>query len=192
MKYNGHHSFWMMTLLSGHNYKMILQSNIKNRIAATFIDFAIYIPIWIFYIHYFGEPNDVGGYEVRGWSAIPLTLIWLLYFPGMEAIRGQTIGHMLVGLKVVDISGKPVGFFQAFKRRLIDVFEIFITFGLIAYITVNNSDKHQRVGDIFAKTVVIGGEEVSCKYCHEALSLSPQDNLIGQFNCPNCNKINSI
>jgi uncharacterized RDD family membrane protein YckC len=166
------------------------QANIKSRAIATIIDFVIYLPIWIGYIYLFGEPNDDDGYSVSGWTGLPLLLIWAIYFPGMERYRGQTIGHIFVGLKVVDVSGQSLGTMQAFKRRILDFIDLFGTFGLIAYITVKNSDKHQRVGDIFAHTIVIGGETVKCRHCAEILKLTPDDTLNGFYDCPNCEKKN--
>jgi uncharacterized RDD family membrane protein YckC len=143
------------------------QPNISKRTTATIIDFIIYLPIWIGYVYYFGEANDEGGYSVSGIKGLPLLAFWAFYFPGMEAIRGQTIGHIITDLKVVSLTGKRNSFLQAFKKRLLDAIDIFATFGLVAYITVKNSDRNQRVGDIWAKTIVVGGESVNCKHCGE-------------------------
>lgn len=166
------------------------QANIKNRALATIIDSVIYLPIWIGYVYYFGEPNDEGGHTVSGLTGLPLLLIWAIYFPGMERLRGQTIGHLIVGLKVVDVSGESLNTIQAFKRRILDFIDLFAMFGLIAYIVVKNTDRHQRIGDLFARTIVIGGETVNCRHCGEKLSLSPDDSLNGYYNCPNCEKKN--
>lgn len=173
----------------GDNRKY-LKSNISSRILATIIDFAIYLPIWIFYIFYFGELDEEGASTVSGVKALPLALLWLAYFPGMEAIRGQTLGHMLAGIKVVTISGGSISFLQALKRRILDGFEILGTLGIIAFIAAKNTDKNQRVGDLFAKTIVIGKEVTYCENCNEKLSLSISDNLIGHYICPSCNEKN--
>lgn len=166
------------------------QANIKNRALATITDFVIYIPIWVGYVYIFGEPNDEGGYSVSGWTVLPLLLFWALYFPGMERLRGQTIGHMIVGLKVVDVSGESLNTIQAFKRRILDFIDLFVMFGLIAFITVKNSDKHRRVGDIFARTIVIGGENIKCLHCGKILTLTPEDTLNGYYDCPKCKNKN--
>lgn len=138
------------------------------------------------YVMYFGEPNDEGGYSVSGIKGLPLLAFWFLYFPGMEATRGQTIGHMITGLKVVTLSGNSVSFGQAFKRRLLDAIDIFATFGLVAFITVKNSERNQRVGDIWAKTIVVGGETVYCNNCNQQLTLTAEDTIKGTFECPEC------
>ncbi len=166
--------------------KIITQPNISKRAAATLVDLIIYLPIWFGYVFYFGEPNGEGEYQVSGIKSLPLLVLWLLYFPGMEAFRGQTVGHMISGLKVVTISGDPVSFIQAFKRRLLDMIDIFMTFGLVAYITVKNTERNQRVGDIWAKTIVVGGEAVHCSNCNQELTLTAEDTIRGTFKCPEC------
>ena len=34
----------------------------------------------------------------------------------------------------------------------------FFFFGIVAFITIKNTPDHQRLGDLLAKTIVIGGE----------------------------------
>ena len=60
------------------------------------------------------------------------------------------------------------------------------TLGLIAFITVKNSDKHQRVGDIWAKTIVIEEQSVNCEHCGEKLELTHQESVTKVFDCPEC------
>ena len=43
---------------------------------------------------------------------------------------------------------------QAFKRHLVDPID-FLIWGLSAAIAIKNSDKHQRLGDMWAKTIVV-------------------------------------
>ncbi|WP_456461529.1 RDD family protein [Reichenbachiella sp.] len=166
--------------------------NIKNRIIATLIDYSIYLTFWGLYITNFGDPSSEGGYQVSGAKSLPLSVVWFIYFPLVESIRGQTLGHYIAGIKVVDVSGIPITILQSIKRRIIDPFDLVPFFGLIAYITIKNTDKNQRVGDIFAKTIVIGGESVNCQHCREKLTLSPEDTLAGIYNCPSCNNENKI
>ena len=100
------------------------------------------------------------------------------------------MGHMIMQLKVVSLNGSAISFGQSLKRRILDGIELFATFGIVAFITVKNSEKHQRVGDLWAKTIVVGGETVACKYCYSKLTLTPQDTIRGAFDCPECGKKN--
>jgi len=155
--------------------KIQTQPNISKRATATLVDFFIYLPIWIAYVVYFGEANEDGGYSVSGIKGLPLLAFWFLYFPGMEFFKGQTFGHMIAGLEVVTITGNSISFGQAFKRRLLDIIDLFPFFGLVAYITVKNTDRNQRVGDIWAKTIVVGRETKNCNNCLEVLTLTPEE-----------------
>ncbi len=166
------------------------QANIGKRAFATIIDYTIYLTFWSFYVYQLGAPNETGGYSVTGWPAFFLFITWFLYFPLVESIKGQTIGHMIMQLQVVSLNGSLISFGQALKRRILDGVELFATFGLIALITIKNSERHQRVGDLWAKTIVVGGESVTCKYCFAKLTLTPQDTISGSFDCPECGKKN--
>ncbi len=166
------------------------EPNIKNRIVATIIDYGIYLTFWIIYVYSFGLPNEEGGYTVSGMKTLPLFASWFLYFPVVESIGGQTLGHRMAGIKVIDKTGNSVGFFQSLKRRAFDPIDLFVFFGLVGYLTVKNSEMHQRVGDIVAGTIVVGGELVTCQHCGERLTLSPEDKIRGRFNCPSCNDEN--
>jgi uncharacterized RDD family membrane protein YckC len=166
------------------------EPNIKNRVIATLIDYGIYLTFFIVYVYTFGTPNDEGGYTVSGMKGLPVFVIWFIYFPIVESIGGQTLGHLVTGTRVIDKSGEPVTLIQTLKRRIFDPIDIFFFFGLIGFITVKNSEKHQRVGDLAAGTIVIGGEDANCSYCLEQLTLSPDEKLKGYFTCPSCNKVN--
>ncbi|WP_258100356.1 RDD family protein [Marinoscillum pacificum] len=166
--------------------KLPPQPNLKLRIAATIIDYGICMTFWVWYVYQFGSPNDKGGYSVNGWPALILFSTWFLYFPIVEGFKGQTIGHLLCGLKVVTLSGKSISISQALVRRIADSFELFSTFGLIAFLTVRNTNLNQRVGDLWAKTTVIGGETARCSNCAAELSLTFEETIKGSFECAEC------
>lgn len=162
------------------------QPNIARRTTATLVDYGIYMTFWIWYVYQFGAPNEDGGYSVNGWPGFILFLTWFMYFPLIESFNGQTIGHKLTQLRVVTLNGKPITFGQSLKRRIADSFELFGTLGLVAFITVKNSERNQRVGDIWAKTLVVGGETVNCSKCGQRLTLTAEDTIKGSFECPEC------
>ena len=163
--------------------KISTQPNIARRVTATVVDYGIYLTFWFWYVYQFGTPNDEGGYSVNGWPGFLLFLTWFIYFPLIESFKGQTIGHMIVQLRVVTLNGNSITFGQSLKRRLVDCLELFATFGLVAFLTVKNSERHQRVGDLWAKTLVVGGESVNC---NQQLTLTAEDTIKGTFECPEC------
>lgn len=83
----------------------------------------------------------------------PAVLLWLLYFPVLEAWFDQTLGKRLFGIAVVKTSGARVGFGAAVIRRLPHHFEFAWLDALFALFTT----KRQRAFDLVANTMVVRG-----------------------------------
>jgi uncharacterized RDD family membrane protein YckC len=128
--------------------------NLTKKYLATIIDCAYYFIPVIIYIEFFGIDYGDGGKTVNGFLAFPLILYWFIYFIMVEANYGATLGHQAMGLKVIDVNGKKIGYSQAVRRRLCDFIEIQF-FGIPAVIVIKTTEKHQRLGDLWANTVVI-------------------------------------
>jgi uncharacterized RDD family membrane protein YckC len=72
----------------------------------------------------------------------------------MEAWRGQTLGKMVVGIKVVREDGSPVGIWQALVRSVLRVVDgLFV--GVVGALLIATSRKQQRLGDRVARTIVV-------------------------------------
>ena len=83
-------------------------------------------------------------------------LFWFCWLVIPEAIWGQTVGHYIVGLKVITTEGNKLLFWQALVRRLFDFIDLFVCIpGLIALILIHKTKYHQRLGDLLAKTLVV-------------------------------------
>ncbi len=84
-------------------------------------------------------------------------LIFLLYFILLEGSYGQTVGKMVVKIKVVRDNGAKIEYADAAVRnilRVIDAIPFFIPY-LLGAILIWTSDMKQRVGDRAASTVVV-------------------------------------
>ncbi len=69
---------------------------------------------------------------------------------------GQTLGKMIMRIKVVSLSETPLTFYQAFLRRIIDLsFELISTFAQINFILLNGLDTNNYRGSLAAQ--IIGG-----------------------------------
>ncbi|MGC3943797.1 MAG: RDD family protein [Chryseolinea sp.] len=162
------------------------EPKLLRRSLATIIDYTIYYIFFFWLVMTYGEPNDEGGYTLsndpKGWWII---IVWLIYFPIIESIRGQTFGKVLLGLKVVSKTGEPVSFWQSFQRHLLDIIDFFF-FGIVAIIAIKNTPDHQRIGDLWAGTIVIGGDTYTCNNCREGLTLTATEMLNGEFKCDAC------
>ena len=161
------------------------QPKIQRRTLATIIDYGLYLTFFIWAVMTYGEPNEDGGYSLNGLKGIWVEIIWVIYFPVMESIFGQTLGKRILGLRVVTKSGNAISFWQAIKRRIVDFID-FGFFGLVAYLTIKNTPDHQRLGDLWAKTIVIGGDDFACSNCRQIATLTADEIIKREFDCPTC------
>jgi uncharacterized RDD family membrane protein YckC len=85
-------------------------------------------------------------------------VIAFLYFTILEGHYGQTVGKMIVKIKVVKQADKSsVSYLEAAVRtilRIIDLIPFFVPY-LLAAVLIWSSEKKQRLGDRAAQTVVV-------------------------------------
>ena len=79
-------------------------------------------------------------------------LIYHLFFE--VVMNGQSIGKKLMSIRVIGESGGRPALHQYLIRWLLRPFDFFF-FGLVGLLTVVNTKKNQRLGDIAAGTLVI-------------------------------------
>ncbi len=68
---------------------------------------------------------------------------------------GQTIGKMILKIKVVRLDGSPTQWYNLLVRWMLRIIDIWLFFASIGVLSILLSDKKQRVGDAAAGTVVI-------------------------------------
>lgn len=83
---------------------------------------------------------------------------------------GQTIGKMLLKIKVVRFDGAPTQWYNLLVRWMLRIIDIWLFFASIGVLSILLSDKKQRVGDAAAGTVVI-----SVKQKHKITSTILED-----------------
>lgn len=150
-------------------------ASIGNRFIAVAIDHfvqytAIIVILWIVLallgVSIFGEEGTVGELfaDAPKWAValmiIALFLVFAGYFAFFEWIwNGQTPGKRLMKLRVIREDGRPITLWEAIARNLLRIFDAIPGFVVPVYsvglIMVFASKRDQRVGDIFAGTVVI-------------------------------------
>lgn len=127
----------------------------KYRVGAAVFDYLFFLTFLIFFVLFFGERVSENTYQVRG----PLALIpfgfWFIYFVLIESILKGSIGNRIMGLKVQSLNDEPLRFSQVLKRRICDILDICWCFGLLGFILMKNTVNNQRLGDIWAKTIVV-------------------------------------
>jgi uncharacterized RDD family membrane protein YckC len=130
-----------------------------RRILATIVDGLIFGGLYTVMVILFGSISSVGSANWNGsMPALPTLLygvIIVLYYILLEGYLGQTVGKMLLGIKVVrEDNGEVPGLGGATIRTLLRIVDGIFNY-LVAFITVLISGKNQRFGDMAAHTLVV-------------------------------------
>ncbi|MFN2456518.1 MAG: RDD family protein, partial [Pyrinomonadaceae bacterium] len=91
---------------------------------------------------------------------IAVFLIFAGYFIFFEWLwNGQTPGKRLLKLRVIREDGRPITLWEALARILLRIFDAVPGFVIPVYsiglISIFSSRRDQRIGDMFAGTVVV-------------------------------------
>ena len=127
-----------------------------KRFFAGLIDYTIIYGFTFMLIFGLGTPDEYGTYSLNGFPALIPIALWLVLTVILEITLGATLGNSLVGLMPIPSNGhqRKLTFLESLKRHLLDPLDMF-PLGIIGIITINNTLNNQRVGDIWAKTIVV-------------------------------------
>ncbi|MBK8304686.1 MAG: RDD family protein [Pyrinomonadaceae bacterium] len=154
-------------------------ASIGNRFLAVAIDhFIQYLSIiliaWFFLSIAGYNSNDIADApdklfsEAPKWTIALMIIILFLVFAGYFIVfewlwNGQTPGKRLMKLRVIREDGRPLTMWEAIARNLLRICDAVPGFILPVYsiglIVIFLSNRDQRVGDIFAGTVVVRERE---------------------------------
>lgn len=133
-------------------------AGLGERIAARCIDLAIFLVIAIITLVVMGAVSAA----TSGTGAMVVLFIFIAIFAFYDLIceitmDGQTLGKKVLKIKVISIDGTQPTFGQYIFRWLFRVIDFGFPFGwgVVALVSVVVTEKHQRVGDILAKTTLI-------------------------------------
>ncbi len=123
-----------------------------------FLGIYYFVAFWIM-----GYFMNVGASDGNGLSDFPMwTFFVIIVIPMMlyhlvceVLMDGYSIGKKIVGIRVVKIDGTRADLSGYLVRWLFRIFEITMTSGVVAFITILLNGKGQRLGDIVGKTCVI-------------------------------------
>ena len=129
-----------------------------RRVLATIVDGIVLAVIIGVISALFGIASVEAGEASASVSGLPALFAFVLafgYYFLMEGYLGQTLGKMLLGIKVVrDGSGEVPGPKAAAIRTVLRLVDGFFSY-LVAFIAVLASQKNQRLGDMAAGTLVV-------------------------------------
>jgi len=129
-----------------------------RRILATIVNVVIFSIFYSLLAMLFGSTSVEGGSIAFSLGALG-SLIYIVgifaYYLFMEGYLGQTVGKMLLGIKVVreDNGGVP-GLGAAALRTVLRIIDG-ILFYAVAFVSVLATQKNRRLGDMVANTLVV-------------------------------------
>jgi uncharacterized RDD family membrane protein YckC len=133
------------------NYEPFL----ARRAWAAILDYNLFGGILYGYMIVFGTVEEGGRAVVHGAiHFLPITVLWVLYFPVMEGVFGFTLFKGVLDLKIMPDRSTDSRVLVALKRHLLDPID-FLLFGIVAIVLVKTRDDHKRLGDIIAHSIVV-------------------------------------
>src|SRR5436190_19234368 len=93
----------MTDLLIEDNNSLLLAKK-RIRYAAMIIDYMLLIGIDLIILNFFWERHSIENgvkFYLTGWPALLPILAWFIIFPLLEGYKGQTLGKMLLKIKVL-------------------------------------------------------------------------------------------
>jgi uncharacterized RDD family membrane protein YckC len=126
-----------------------------RRILATIVDGLIFGALYGVMALLFGVLFGGTNGFMQALPGVLCAVIVVLYYILLEGYLGQTLGKMLLGIKVVrEDDGEVPGVGGATIRTLLRLVDGLFDY-LVAFITVLISGKNQRLGDMAAHTLVV-------------------------------------
>ena len=98
-------------------------------------------------------------WQVAIWVFVVFLLNWG-YFTFFEAFcNGRTPGKRVAGIRVIQRSGRPIGFLESLARNLVRYVDQIPFFYAVGVIVMFVTRQHQRLGDLAAGTLVVRDRE---------------------------------
>ncbi|THE62762.1 RDD family protein [Salinadaptatus halalkaliphilus] len=105
---------------------------------------------------FFLLPSTPSSQAAEGVGGLVGLVFGMVYYAGTEATWGQTPGKMMLGIRVVNVDGRPCSAAGAVIRNITKVLGGSAIFPvLVAIILILATDDDQRLGDMLGGTTVV-------------------------------------
>lgn len=151
-------------IITSHNISIDYEAaTVMNRGVARLLDFLVmivyfFIAIWILTAIFSSTYNwlDGGAAEIFYVMLVIFQLPVIFYSILCEYLmKGQTIGKLAMGIRVVKINGENASINDYAMRWAFNLVDFWFSAGAIAALFIATTEKGQRLGDILAQTAVI-------------------------------------
>jgi uncharacterized RDD family membrane protein YckC len=130
-----------------------------RRVLAIIVDSLVLAVLFWVMSMFFGTSSVEGGAASASLGTLgtfAYLIVSFAYFTLLEGYLGQTVGKMLLGIKVVrEDSGEVPGLGAAAIRTVLRIVDALPFAYLVGFIAVLISGKNQRLGDMAANTLVV-------------------------------------
>jgi uncharacterized RDD family membrane protein YckC len=124
------------------------------RALAAILDSVVVFLTCFLIVETWGEAGPEGSKVLTGIPALLLMLATASFWILPEWLLGSTMGKWACDLRVTTMNGGGISFLQSLKRnvlRLLDLFPFYLT----GFVTASLTPNRQRLGDLWAKTIVV-------------------------------------
>jgi len=136
-------------IVTSHNITVVYTlASAMERLLASAIDLVI-VCLYALFVMLGFDGNSVSFYVL----VFPVILLYHFLFELFN--DGQSLGKMLLKLKVVTLNGRSPNTVDLFLRWIFRTIDVTLSFGTVAFLFIVSSAKNQRIGDILAETSVI-------------------------------------
>lgn len=128
--------------------------SLGDRIVGAIIDWVIIIAYVIIILVFANLVNN----KASGFAFLLFIFFLPVIFYSLineTLLNGQSIGKKVMAIKVISLNGAQASFSQYLIRWVFRVVDFVFTSNFLAFILVAATEKHQRLGDIIAGTVLV-------------------------------------
>lgn len=132
----------------------VVPAPLGARVLAAILDSVVVFLVWYLIIGRWGDETRDGGRVLTGMPALLLMLATAAFWILPEWLLGSTMGKWACDLRVTTMNGGSISFSQSLKRNILRLLDFF-PFYLTGFVTARLSPSRQRLGDLWAKTIVV-------------------------------------